>query len=250
MAMSEPMDQAVGYVAGARRVAVLTGAGVSAESGLPTFRGMGGLWENHPIEDVATPEGFDRNPQLVWRFYNARRHGLRRVRPNPAHQAIAELERLAPEFTLVTQNVDRLHQAAGSRRVLELHGDLWTVRCTQCHQSFDKTGIELPELPSCERCGGMLRPGVVWFGESLPDDVWQAAHAAIASCDCLLVVGTSAQVQPAASLAWIARRAGARVIEVNLEPTPAEDIASVGLYGPAGQLLAELVRRVKEMQSS
>jgi NAD-dependent deacetylase len=227
-------------------VAVLTGAGVSAESGVPTFRGAGGLWEGQRVEDVATPWAFARDPSLVWRFYNARRAGLRAVQPNPGHRALVDLEdRWGSErFTLVTQNVDGLHRAAGSRHVLEVHGTLSRVRCTRCPHIEDRGLEELPDLPRCG-CGELLRPDIVWFGEYLPEDVWRQAAKAAATCDCFLVVGTSAIVYPAAGLIDAARAAGAAVIEINLEATAAGDGGAVGLYGPSGVILPRLVQRLQ-----
>ncbi len=226
----------------AERVAALTGAGVSAESGLATFRGGGGLWEGQAVEDVATPEAFHRNPELVWRFYNGRRAGLRAAKPNPGHLALVDLEkRWGERFTLVTQNVDGLHQAAGSRRVLELHGGLARVRCTRCKAVTDRAGDELPDMPRCEACGHLLRPDVVWFHEMLPEGVWRTACEAVEACDCFLVVGTSAVVYPAAGLIDMARALGASVIEVNLEPA-AQAAGVIGLYGRSGEVLPRLVR--------
>jgi NAD-dependent deacetylase len=229
----------------ADRVAVLTGAGVSAESGVPTFRGGGGLWEGQRVEDVATPGAFARDPAKVWRFYNARRTGLRTVQPNPGHRALADLEdRWGSErFTLITQNVDGLHRAAGSRHVLEVHGTLSRVRCTGCGRTEERGSEALPDLPHCG-CGALLRPDIVWFGEYLPEDVWREAAVAAATCDCFLVVGTSAVVFPAAGLADAARQAGAGVIEVNLEKTPASFGSVVGLYGPSGVILPQLIQRL------
>jgi NAD-dependent deacetylase len=241
----DALDRAAEIIAAAREVTVLTGAGVSAESGLATFRGAGGLWEGHRVEDVATPDAFRRDPTLVWRFYNARRTGLRAVKPNPAHRALVALEdRFGERFTLATQNVDGLHQAAGSRRVCELHGSLREVRCTECDGLWDRGTEPLPDLPRCPECGALLRPAVVWFGESLPPREWELAQEAAERCDCFLVVGTSAVVYPAAGLIRSARSAGARVIEFNLEKTEASHAADVGLYGPAGELLPRLVERM------
>jgi NAD-dependent deacetylase len=242
------LNQAANWLRRARRVAVLTGAGVSAESGLATFRGAGGLWEGHRVEDVATPFAFERDPTLVWRFYNARRANLRTVQPNPGHRALAALEtRLAGteggEFTLITQNVDGLHQAAGSRQVLELHGSLRRVRCTSCRYRADRYD-ELPELPRCSECGELLRPDVVWFHEMLPEDVWRTAARATAVCQCFLVVGTSAVVYPAAGLIDAAREAGAAVIEVNLEATVATRRGALALQGPSGVILPQLMQRL------
>jgi NAD-dependent deacetylase len=242
----EELDDALVHAAemlrAAKRVAAMTGAGVSAESGLATFRGAGGLWEGHRVEDVATPAAFGRAPALVWRFYNLRRANLREARPNPGHQALVKLEeRLGPErFTLITQNVDNLHRAAGSRRILELHGNLTRVRCTGCQQIEDRGTEPLDDMPTCA-CGALLRPDVVWFHEMLPDGIWEEAARAVATCDCFLVIGTSAIVYPAAGLIDVARRVGAKVIEVNLEPTEATGRVDVGLYGPSGQVLPRLV---------
>jgi NAD-dependent deacetylase len=232
--------EAAAILGSARRVAALTGAGVSAESGVPTFRGDGGFWKGYRAEDVATPEAFARDPRLVWEFYNFRRELLFDVQPNPAHRALVELENRAGDFTLITQNVDGLHRRAGSRNVLEVHGNLWRVRCTGCARIAERRREKLSELPVCETCGALLRPDVVWFGETLPEDVWSRAVAAATQCDCLIVAGTSAVVYPAAGLV---HRARGRVIEVNLDETPASGAASVSLLGKAGEVLPELVRR-------
>jgi NAD-dependent deacetylase len=238
------LGRAAGLLRGAERVAVLTGAGVSAESGVPTFRDAGGLWEGHRVEEVATPSAFARDPVLVWRFYNARRDALRTIRPNPGHLALARLEeRLGPGgFTLVTQNVDGLHRAAGSRHVLEVHGSLARVRCTGCRR-VEERADDLGDLPRCPDCDAMLRPDVVWFEEMLPEDVWRQAVAAASACDCFLVVGTSAVVYPAAGLIDTARGNGAPVIEVNLKPTAVSHRVDVGLYGPSGEVLPRLMER-------
>jgi NAD-dependent deacetylase len=240
------LDRAAALLRRAQRVAVLTGAGVSAESGVATFRGAGGLWEGHRVEEVATPEAFRRDPLLVWRFYNLRRANLRTVGPNPGHRALAALEQRwgSERFTLITQNIDGLHRAAGSRNVLEVHGSLARVRCSGCGVVEDRAAAELPELPRCEACGQLLRPDVVWFGEMLPPDVWRKAAEATATCQCFLVVGTSALVYPAAGLIQAARDVEAGVIEVNLEATPARSAADVSLYGPSGQVLPRLVERL------
>jgi NAD-dependent deacetylase len=244
--LESALVRAARLVRGAERLAVLTGAGVSAESGVATFRGAGGLWEGHRVEDVATPFAFQRDPVLVWRFYNQRRAGLRSVRPNPGHFALTTLEqRFGPErFTLITQNVDGLHRAAGTQSVLEVHGSIARVRCTGCGGVEDRAGEVLPDLPACPACGKLLRPDVVWFHEALPEDVWQRAAAAAHRCDCFLVVGTRAVVYPAAGLVETARSQGAGVIEVNLPATPASSLADVGLYGPSGELLPRLVEKV------
>ena len=242
--------EAAAALAAASRVAVLSGAGVSAESGVPTFRASDGLWEGHRIEDVASPDGFRRDPRLVWQFYNGRRANVARVRPNPGHTALAELEaRYDGGFTLVTQNVDGLHQAAGSQNVLEVHGSLHRTRCTECGAVRDRGLEPLGDLPTCDLCAGLLRPDIVWFGETLPSAIWERAVEAVEACDVFLVVGTSAVVHPAAGLINLARRRAewlgsgeaATVIEVNLTPTVASEAAHIGLYGPSGQSLPKVV---------
>ena len=243
--MSE-LEQAAAALRRAKSVAVLTGAGVSVESGVPTFRASDGLWEGHRIEDVATPTGFERDPALVWKFYNARRANVAIVQPNPGHFALANLEeRVGEHFTLVTQNVDGLHLQAGSRNVLEIHGSLRETRCLGCAK-VENRGLEvLGDQPLCPHCGDRLRPNIVWFHETLPVDVWEQAQYAAGLCDVLLVVGTSAVVYPAASLIPIAkttRYKGATVIECNLTPTAASAEADIGLYGPSGETLPALLR--------
>jgi len=227
-----------------QRVAVLTGAGISAESGIPTFRASDGLWENHPIEDVATPSGFARNPELVWRFYNARRVAAARALPNLGHHALVKLEQhFAGNFTLITQNVDAMHTTAGNRNVLELHGCLRRTRCLGCEQILDGDLIDLGPEPLCSDCGGRLRPDIVWFHEMLPEGIWESAAEAVLECQTLLVVGTSAVVYPAAGLIPLAldKHPPAMVIEVNLTKTAASKRVDVGLYGPAGEMLPRLL---------
>lgn len=225
----------------ANRVCVLTGAGVSAESGVPTFRGEHGFWEGEHVENVATPEGFRADPRRVWRFYNERRRRLREVSPNAGHYALAQIEKLVPTLTLITQNVDGLHRAAGSRNVIEIHGTIRVVRCVECGHERDAAGEELPDLPTCDRCGGLLRPAVVWFNEMVPDDALAAAAEAIESCDVMLVVGTSGVVQPAASFSLWAARHGAKVIDVNPDPSAFSPAHTVGLAGPSGEALPAIV---------
>ena len=224
----------------AERVTVLTGAGVSAESGIPTFRGADGLWKNYQATDLATPEAFARDPELVWEFYNWRRDLIGQKACNPAHTALARLEGLIPHFTLITQNVDGLHLLAGSRHILELHGNIWRVQCTQCHAVTMDRSPHMGNLPRCRSCGGLLRPGVVWFAESLDPDILNQAIAACRSCQVMMVIGTSSVVQPAASLAFTAKSGGARVAEINLERTPSSDRMDVVLLGKAGEMVPRL----------
>jgi NAD-dependent deacetylase len=230
-----------------KRLAVLTGAGISAESGLATFRGNGGLWEGQRVEDVATPFAFRDDPALVWRFYNARRAALTTVQPNPGHHALVALEdRLGSDnFALVTQNVDGLHRVAGSRNLFEIHGALRRVRCTQCGVTTDRGTEALPELPACPTCEGLLRPDIVWFYEPLPVEIWHRAESAVAACEAFLIVGTSAVVYPAAGLIDVARAAGAAIVEVNIEPSEASRRVDVLLAGPSGTVLPELIKRME-----
>ena len=235
------VEQIRALLQNARSVAALTGAGVSAESGVPTFRGNNGLWKQYRAEDLATPEAFARDPKVVWEWYDWRRSLISGARPNAGHYALAELESRVPNFTLVTQNVDDLHDDAGSRNVLKVHGSIWKVRCTQCaHERVDRT-VPLPELPPQCECGALLRPGVVWFGEGLPHVVWESAERAAEEADVFLVIGTSALVYPAAGLAGIAKRSGAKVVEINIAETPLSHLTDAFLQGPSAELLPQLM---------
>jgi NAD-dependent deacetylase len=233
------MNELVARLSAARSVLVLTGSGISAESGLPTFRGAGGLWQTHRVEELASPEGFARNPVLVWSWYNERKSAHQRARPNAGHYALARLETLARAFTLATQNVDSLHLRAGSQRVLELHGSLREARCTHCaeRRPLGRSGLPLNEIEHA--CGGRLRPDIVWFGESLPDEVWEAAYDAALRADVILVVGTSAVVYPAAALAHT--NADAYVAEINPEATAISARVDCVLRGTAAQMLPAIV---------
>ncbi len=233
-------------------IAVLTGAGVSQESGLRTFRDSREpsipaaeqpLWAQFRPEDLATSQAFERDPQMVWEFYAMRRLKAGEVKPNPAHLALAEMGRRIPQFTLITQNVDGLHQRAGSEAVLELHGNITRVRCTQGCGVFTEWKDTLGEVPACPNCGSNLRPDVVWFGEILPQMELQKSLEAARHCEIFFSIGTSALVQPAASLALIARDAKAVVVEVNAEKTPLTPFVDHFVQGKAGEILPELVRQ-------
>jgi NAD-dependent deacetylase len=234
-------EEAARAVAGARHIVVLSGAGISKDSGLPTFReAQTGLWARYQPEDLATPEAFERQPDVVWRWYAWRRELVLRSEPNDGHRAIVELQRRAPRVTLITQNVDGLHHRAGSSDVIELHGNIMRIRCSTCGAEDHDPGAGEP--PSCTACGGLLRPDVVWFGEMLPEQALQRATAAAASCDVLLSVGTSGMVYPAAGLLSVAAQAGATVIVVNPDATSAGlHGAPLCLAGGASDLLPRLV---------
>jgi len=248
-----PLQQARQWVRQARHIAVLTGAGVSAESGVPTFRdAQSGLWANFRPEELATPEAFNADPQRVWDWYAARREQLAAVQPNAGHVALAEFQRRHPDrLTLITQNVDGLHQKAGSPGVLALHGNLsenrWFSPCLKRDLYGAAAGVCNPaeaapgHPPRCAECGNPLRPDVVWFGEMLPQDVLGEAEQAAGACELMLVVGTSGEVYPAAGLAHLARQAGARVVVLNPEPTGLDETAHLRLAGPSAQLLPPLL---------
>jgi NAD-dependent deacetylase len=226
-----------------RYVAVLTGAGVSAESGIPTFRdAQTGLWAKYDPHELATPEAFRRNPRLVWEWYAWRRELVERAAPNPAHLALAELARRVPKLALITQNVDGLHQRAGSQAVIELHGNIARTKCFE-EDRLVESWADTSELPPrCPRCGGLLRPDVVWFGEQLPAGALRAAQEAALACDLFFSIGTSGVVEPAASLPSLALKRGATVVVVNPEIKPSSGPALYGLSGPAGIVLPALLR--------
>lgn len=229
----------------ARDVTALTGAGVSQESGLRTFRDpQSGIYTQQRPEDLASPEGFARNPKLVWDWYAGRREQLKSARPNRGHYALAEMERRIPNFQLVTQNVDGLHQAAGSRGVVELHGNIQQVKCSRCARLADDWDDQGEGVPTCRVCGGLLRPNVVWFGESLPRPALEKAIEAARSCEVFFSIGTSAVVQPAASLAVAAKNRNGVLVEVNPEETALTSRADFFLRGKSGEILPELVQAV------
>ncbi|AEB44930.1 SIR2 family NAD-dependent protein deacylase [Micromonospora maris] len=240
--------QAAKLLGQARRTVVFTGAGMSAESGVPTFRdALTGLWQRYDAQQLATPEAFDADPDLVWGWYEWRRAVVARARPHPGHLAVAAIEARAPHSVLITQNVDDLHERAGSTAPLHLHGSLFAPRCSACAHPASTgdpaepaEGRRLPP-PRCDRCSAPIRPGVVWFGEALPQPALEAAAEAAASCDVLLTVGTSGLVYPAAEIPHVAARCGATVIQVNPEPTPLDQVSDINLRGPAARVLPTLV---------
>ena len=230
----------------ARHLCVLTGAGISAESGIPTFRdALTGLWANFRPEDLATPEAFERDPKFVWEWYEWRRELIRQARPNAGHLALAELARRVPQLTLVTQNVDGLHQRAGSPSVVEYHGNILRDRCVDEQVVAERSRESGGDLPRCAACGGLLRPDVVWFGEMIPGDASIAAEAAARDCDAFLSIGTSSLVYPAAGLAETALRRGVPVIEVNPNPTDLTPLSDLVLQGPSGRVLPLLLEALR-----
>jgi NAD-dependent deacetylase len=224
-------------IARARSVTVLTGAGISADSGVPVFRGPDGLWKNYRPEELASPEAFARDPQLVWEWYNWRREAIATKHPNAAHHTLVKLEHRLEDFWIITQNVDGLHALAGSTHLSEIHGNIWKVRCTQCGTISENRDLPLVFPPLCVACSGMLRPHIVWFGESLAPENLNRSYQALRTCDILLIIGTSGVVYPAASFAPVAKDAGALVVELNLEPTPHSSFVDVSFQGRAKDLV-------------
>lgn len=246
LSLQADLERAVSLMTGAGKVTVLTGAGVSKESGIPTFRdAQTGFWANYNPEQLATPEGFLKDPPLVWKWYDWRRQKLQEVEPNPGHNAIFELESLFEQVVVITQNIDGLHQRAGSSDVLELHGSIARFYCfDNHHECTEEIPFGLPEPPFCH-CGSMLRPAVVWFGEALDPKTLMRAVSECETSRVVLVVGTSGMVQPAASLPMTALLKGASVIEVNPERTPLSATASLFLEGPSGSVLPLLINALR-----
>ena len=237
-------------LARAEYLVVLTGSGVSQESGVPTFRGEDGLWNRYRAEDLATWEAFERDPELVWRWYDYRRQVVFDVEPGPAHQAIVGLEQAAPSFLLVTQNTDGLHTRAGNSDPVELHGNIWRARCTREQTVAELADCPLESIPPrCDACGSLLRPDVVWFGEPLPVEAYEASYRAATTCDAMLVVGTSAVVRPAASLPLVAKHNGAYVVEVNTGYTPISALIDATLIGRAGDILPDVAERLLDLRN-
>ena len=241
--MTDLPDRLIETLRGAERVAVLTGAGISAESGVPTFReAQTGLWAQYDPMTLATPEAFAEDPRRVWQWYDHRRAMIDQVEPNDGHRALAGMAARVPDFTLITQNVDGLHQQAGSADVIELHGSIRRARCTADGTRFSDWSVDDDGLPHCRYCGSLLRPDIVWFGEMLPDRELTNAMARSHRADLVLVIGTSALVHPAAGIPLQAIALGVPVAEVNPESTPLSDAATWSLRSPAGGLLTALLQ--------
>ena len=232
----------------AKKVAVLTGAGVSAESGVPTFRGESGLWKKYRPEELANFSAFMKNPTLVWEWYNFRKDLIHKVKPNPGHFALVEMEKIFDDFHLITQNVDDLHRKSGSKNIYELHGNIMRNRCVDCNKyndEEDEINFDEQNLPHCE-CGGLIRPDVVWYGEPLPQDVLMKSFEVANQADVFFAIGTSAVVQPAASIPLEASQAGAFVVEINFEPTIISNYVNESIIGKSGEILPELIKKIKD----
>ena len=230
----------------AKVVSILTGAGVSAESGVPTFRDPGGIWEQFRPEQLANFEAFISDPDFVWGWYQHRREIMHSVKPNSGHYALAEMEKMFPEFYLITQNIDNLHKRAGSRNVTELHGNIERNYCTTCRKHYNEVSLKQKTALKCE-CGGLIRPDVVWFGEFLPPDAIAFSERKAQISDVFLTVGTSAEVYPAALLPLIAKQSGAYVIEINLNPTAVSHDVDEVIKGKSGEILSGLVENLKSV---
>ncbi len=232
-------------------VTVLTGAGISAESGVPTFRSADGIWAKYRPEELATMDAFLRKPEVVWEWYAQRKRVIAEVEPNAGHRSLVQLEAMYPHWTIVTQNIDNLHRRAGSKNVVELHGNIERNSCLECGTpATNEEVLRAGGVPRCQRCGGAIRPDVVWFGEMLPEDQWECAVRATESSDVFFSVGTSAVVYPAASLPLLAKRHGALLVEINPEPTPLTERADEFLQGQAGIVLPELVAALLAQRSA
>lgn len=232
----------------AENIGILTGAGISADSGIQTFRGKDGFWQNHEVQKLATLNGFLEDPELVWKWYNERRVELKKSGPNKGHTALAEMEKYFESFAIITQNVDNLHQAAGSNRVIELHGNIWELRCMEhgeIEKNFEAPLKEIP--PKCEN-GGIFRPNVVWFGEPLPQKALDDSFKIASQSDMFFVIGTSAVVQPAASIPIIAKRASAYIVEINLEETPLTPYTDISFQGKSKDILPKILDKVKKVK--
>ncbi len=240
------IEKAIERLAKTERLLVITGAGISSESGIPTFRGTDGLWKTYRAEELATPYAFDRDPRTVWEWYDWRRQLIAASLPNRGHYAIKELEDVVGGFCLITQNVDGLHGRTGITNIVEIHGNLWRTRCLKEGKLTMLTDVPLKEIPPLCSCGGLLRPDVVWFGESIPSDVLEKSFSLLQWCDTLIIAGTSGVVYPVASFPGIVKSQGGFVIEVNIERTAISDQADLSLLGKCGEILPRLVEGVAQ----
>jgi NAD-dependent deacetylase len=233
------LNAAAELIQTAEHLIALTGAGISKESNVPTFRGKDGLWKQYNAMDLATPQAFSQHPQLVWEWYTWRQNLIAECEPNPAHYTLAKWEHSGLLKTLITQNVDGLHRKAGSMQILEVHGNLWTLKCTNCPY-HSRLSHPAQGIPPCPECNSNLRPDVVWFGESLPSTIMNQVFIELQTADIILVIGTSALVQPAASFPLVVKRNGGHILEVNVEETPLTSVADIHLAGKAGEVLPKL----------
>ncbi len=233
----------------AKKIVFFTGAGISAESGIPTFRGKDGIWNKLKPEELANFNAFMRNPEMVWEWYNHRKKIIHDSKPNPGHLAISDFQNYFDNVTVVTQNIDNLHRRAGSKKIFELHGNIERNYCIDCHTYYNEELDFSNGIPKC-KCGGLIRPDVVWFGEFLPQDQFEGGEKAAINSDIFFVVGTSAIVYPAAGLVYSAKRAGSYIVEVNIEPTEISSICNESFFGEAGKILPEMLSLVKQQKNN
>ena len=226
-------------------IVFFTGAGISAESGIPTFRGKDGIWNKLKPEELANFDAFLRNPEMVWEWYSHRKKIIHESHPNPAHKSIAEMQNIFPDVTVITQNIDNLHRRAGSSRIYELHGNIERNYCIECKTFYNDELPFVDKIPRCTKCGGLIRPDIVWFGEYLPQDQFEASVNKSKNCDLFFVVGTSGVVYPAASLIYTARENGAYIIEINIEETEISRLADKSFFGEAGKILPAITSALK-----
>lgn len=241
-------EEFISKLKNAKKIVFFTGAGISAESGIPTFRGTDGIWNKMKPEELASFDGFMKNPDLVWEWYQHRRHIINNVKPNAAHISIAQLENYF-DITVVTQNIDNLHRRAGSTKIFELHGNIERNYCINCYTFYNDESLnEFKNVPKCNKCGGLIRPDVVWFGEMLPQDQFNGGQNAAEWCDICFVVGTSAVVYPAAYIPQSAKSAGAYLVEINIEKTDLSLFADYSIYGKAGEIIPQILELAKKLK--
>lgn len=231
-----------------KRIVFFTGAGISAESGIPTFRGKDGIWNKLKPEELANFSAFMRNPTMVWEWYNHRKKIIHEAKPNKGHEAIAEMQNLFDEVILITQNIDNLHRRAGSKNIYELHGNIERNYCIQCRTFYNEELDSSDGVPKCS-CGGLIRPDVVWFGEFLPQDQFLGGEKAAQNCDIFFVVGTSAVVYPAAGLVYTAKESGAFIVEVNIEETEISSICDLSFFEESGKILPAIIQEIKKIRN-
>jgi NAD-dependent deacetylase len=242
-------DEVINKILNARRIVFFTGAGISAESGIPVFRGKDGIWNKLKPEELANFDAFLKNPGLVWEWYQHRKKIISDCEPNAGHRAIVEMANYIPDVKVITQNIDNLHKRAGSKTVYELHGNIERNYCIKCKKVYQNIVPLEGKIPKCE-CGGLIRPDVVWFGEYLPRDQFDASYRASENADIFFIVGTSAIVYPAASLIYTAKESGAVLVEVNIEKTEVTGVVHFSLFGKSGEVLPEVLRKIKEIKRS
>ncbi len=245
--MISKIDEAANIIKNAKRIVVFSGAGISAESGIPTFRGVGGIWKKYRAEELASYNAFKKNPELVWRFYDYRRQIIAKAEPNNAHILLSKMENMFDSLHVITQNIDGLHKKAGSKNILELHGNIWRVRCEKEEKVFDFMQNPVDPLPpKCPFCGDILRPDVVWFGESLNSDILNKSFKIAEKAEIAIVIGTSSIVYPAAHIPLLTKKKGGKILEINIEKTPLTDISDIFIKGKASMIIQKIFYKIAD----